>query len=339
MIRHCGMLTPTAQTQDTMREIDRLYRYKSLLASRHALSSEELCAALDISIATLKRDMAKLRERLGLPVAYDRLAGGYRLQPGHGRRELPGMWLTPDELVALVTLQQLLAELAPGWLGAKLGPLRERLSHLLHDADLDSLQLPRRIRVVHAGRRHLPPTAFDTVASATLQRRRLWLRHHNRENGQSVERTVSPLQLVHYRDNWYLDAWCHLRGGLRSFAVDAIEQCRLLDEGAEDMDAQALAEATQSSYGIFSGVATARAVLRFSPPRARWVAGEQWHPDQTGAWQADGSYRLELPYSDDRELLGDILKFGPSCEVLSPPELRHKVAKALREAAARYATE
>jgi predicted DNA-binding transcriptional regulator YafY len=321
-----------------MKDIDRLYRYKSLLTSRHAVSSEELMATLGISIATLKRDMARLRETLSLPVVYDRLAGGYRLAPGNGRRELPGMWLTPQELVALVTLQHLLSELAPGLLGQKLAPLRERLSHLLHDIDIDSLGLSQRMRVVHAGQRRLPPQAFDTVASATLQRQRLRLRHFNRATGERVEREVSPQQLVHYRDNWYLDAWCHLRDGLRSFSVDALERCQLLpDQLALDVDPDMLKQATQAGYGIFSGPPVARARLRFSPQRARWVSGEQWHPDQSAHVEPDGSYVLELPYSDDRELLGDVLRHGPECEVLHPPELRQKVAEALRLAAQHYA--
>jgi predicted DNA-binding transcriptional regulator YafY len=37
-----------------------------------------------------------------------------------------------------------------------------------------------------------------------------------------TEREVSPQRLVHYRDNWYLDAWCHLREDVRSFSIDAI---------------------------------------------------------------------------------------------------------------------
>lgn len=321
-----------------MNEIDRLYRYKSLLTSRHAVASEELMATLGISIATLKRDMARLRETLSLPVVYDRLAGGYRLAPGNTRRELPGMWLTPQELVALVTLQHLLSELAPGLLGHKLAPLRERLAHLLHDIDIDSLGLAQRMRVVHAGQRRLPPQAFDTVASATLQRKRLWLRHFNRTTGQRVEREVSPQQLVHYRDNWYLDAWCHLREDLRSFSVDALERCEMLtDTPAVDVPAEQLKRAMQAGYGIFSGPPVARARLRFTPQRARWVRGEQWHPDQSAQVEPDGSYVLELPYADDRELLGDILRHGPDCEVVHPPELRQKVAEALRKAAEQYA--
>ena len=257
--------------------------------------------------------------------------------PGHGRKELPGLWLTPDELVALATLQHLLSGFAPGVLADKLGPLKERLAHLLHDVDLDSVGLTERIRLVHAGQRRLPPAAFEAVATATLSRLRLSVTHHNRETNETVARTVSPQQLVHYRDNWYLDAWCHLRNAFRSFAVDAMTQAHVLpDEPAHEMEADTLRRATQASYGIFSGEPVGLAVLRFSAERARWVSGELWHPEQVSQWLPDGSYRLTLPYSDDRELLGDILRHGAHCVVESPPSLRGKTLEALQAACAAY---
>lgn len=320
-----------------MTDIDRLYRYKSLLTSRHAVPSQELMDRLGISIATLKRDIAQLRDRLNIPVVYDRGLGGYRLAPGHDRKELPGLWLSADELVALATLQHVLSGFAPGVLADKLLPLRNRLAHLLHDVDLDSVHLAERIRLVQAGQRRLPPAAFEAAATATLGRLRLRLTHHNRETDQTVERTVSPQQLVHYRDNWYLDAWCHLRDGFRSFAVDAMSHARVLpDQPAQDMDPEALRQATSTSYGIFSGTPQAVAVLVFGAERARWVSREQWHPEQVSQWLPDGRYRLSVPYSDDRELLGDILRHGAHCMVESPPALRARARDALRQALALY---
>ena len=317
--------------------LDRLYRYKSLLTSRHAVPSDELMSRLGISIATIKRDIALLRERLHIPVEYDRAAGGYRLAPGAARQELPGLWLSSEELVALATLQQLLAGVAPGLLSHKLEPLRERLGRLLHDLDVDSERLAQRIRVVHAGQRRLPPEAFEHAAAATLGRMQLRIRHHNRETGQTLERTVSPQQLVHYRDNWYLDAWCHLRDGLRSFAVDAIVHSEVLaDQPAYDVDPEALRAATQNSYGIFGGEPTATATLRFSAERARWVSREVWHPAQVARWNPDGSYELDIPYSDDRELVGDILKHGHHCQALAPASLKAKIAGSLRQSMSHY---
>ena len=92
-----------------------------------------------------------------------------------------------------------------------------------------------------------------------------------------------------------------------------------------------------AGYGIFSGKDVRWATLRFTPERARWVAGERWHPQQQGRVLADGSYELKLPYSKDPELLMDILKFGADCTVVAPKELRARVAAEVRRMAEAYA--
>jgi predicted DNA-binding transcriptional regulator YafY len=74
--------------------------------------------------------------------------------------------------------------------------------------------------------------------------------------------------------------------------------------------------------------------LRFNPQRARWVALETWHPEQRGRMESDGSFVLEVPYADTRELLMDILKFGADVEVLGPESLRQVVANEVRRMAA-----
>ncbi len=76
------------------------------------------------------------------------------------------------------------------------------------------------------------------------------------------------------------------------------------------------------------------AKLRFAPSRARWVAQERWHPDQRGRAEADGSYVLEVPYTDSRELMMDILKYGSEVEVLGPASLVATVAGEIRKMAA-----
>ena len=105
--------------------------------------------------------------------------------------------------------------------------------------------------------------------------------------------------------------------------------------------AKAIAESTlnrelASSYGIFAGQPRATAVLIFTAKRARWVAEEIWHPEQQSRWLDDGRYELRLPYSDDRELLMDILKYGADVEVAEPETLREAVKNLLETAASQY---
>ena len=80
-------------------------------------------------------------------------------------------------------------------------------------------------------------------------------------------------------------------------------------------------------------------MLRFTPARARWVAAEVWHSRQVGRLEQDGSWLLEVPYSQEPELVMDILRYGSDIEVLEPESLRKKVAAELAAAAARYATQ
>ncbi|HYD76326.1 YafY family protein [Ramlibacter sp.] len=318
-----------------MSELVRLYRYRELLSARRALSAQELQQRLEISPATFKRDLAKLRDQIGLPIRHDRERGGYVLEPGDSH-ELPGLWFRPEEIQALVTIRHLLEQLEPGMLGPRLRPLQDRLAQLMASHGLAHEDVARRIRLVHAGKRQLEPQHFEAVAAATLGRHRLRVRHFNRQSGERSERTLSPQRLVHYRDNWYLDAWCHLREGLRSFSVDALSDVHVLEEAATEIDDAVLDEQLGAGYGIFGGSAGAWAVLRFTPERARWVRREQWHPKQRGHDEPDGGYVLEVPYSDDREILGDILRFGADVEVLGPADLRRKVHAASLAIAARY---
>ena len=90
------------------------------------------------------------------------------------------------------------------------------------------------------------------------------------------------------------------------------------------------------SYGIFGGKPKAWATLKFTPARSRWVSQEVWHPLQKGHTESDGSFVLQVPYADDRELMGDILRFGADVEVVAPKELRSGVQRSLLQAAGRY---
>jgi predicted DNA-binding transcriptional regulator YafY len=269
-------------------------------------------------------------------IVYDRYENAYKLNNTDGTYELPGLMFTHKELLALLTIHNMITELEPGLLGPKLQPLQERLADLLASEGVDASALTKRVRAVHAGKRRLELKSFQVLAEATLERKQLHVTHYNRGRNETTVRDISPQQLVHYRDNWYVDAWCHKRERLQSFSVDAITHCEKLDKPAKEINQKAIQEQMQSGYGIFGGEARYWAKLKFTPERARWVQAEEWHPDQKSTLHPDGSYTLEVPYSDARELLGDVLRFGADVEVLAPKSLRASAMDALRLALGQY---
>ena len=322
-----------------MDRTERFYRIDRLLRDHKAVTIERFLDELSVSRATFKRDLEYLRDRLHAPIEWDRDAGGYRFvaPPGEAPEyELPGLWFNESEILALLTMEKLLEEIEPGLLGRRLEPLKRRLSSLIGSAAHSAGEIRDRIRILRMASRTKKIRHFEAIAFALLKRRRLALDYFVRARGELTHRHVSPQRLVHYRDTWYLDAWCHAVEGVRSFALDAVEQARVLDEKAREVPARELDRVLAAGYGIFSGARVQWARLRFAPERARWVANEEWHPRQRARFEPTGHYLLEVPYSQDPELLMDILKYGPDVEVLSPPELRNKVAGMLAAAAQRY---
>jgi predicted DNA-binding transcriptional regulator YafY len=325
---------------------ERLYKIESLIRQRGCVSFQVLMDTLEVSRATLKRDLEYLRSRLGAPIEYDRDNNGYRFAgPGGGsaperRQELPGLWFNERELYSLLMAHQLLSGLdSDGPLTRHLQPLLERIHGMLASGDdtVAAEALMKRVKIVGALRRPVPGRHFERVTEALLQRRRLRLVYLSRSRGEVGERDVSPQRLVHYRNTWYLDAWCHRVEGLRRFALDAIERAELLDKRARDVAVRQVQAEMDTGYGIFAGGTRQWAVLRFAAAVAPWISREEWHPEQQGRALEDGGWELRLPYVDPTELVMDLLRQGEQVEVVEPASLRDEVRQRLHAAVALYA--
>jgi len=326
----------------------RLYRIETLIRARGHVSFKTLLDELEVSPATLKRDLEYLRSRMGAPIEYDPFDNVYRFGAAVGaarvqKHELPGLWFDERELYSLLMAQQLLAGLdSDGLLSRHLQPLLDRIHQLLgsagggEDGEAAAQRLMKRVKVVSALRRPVPSRFFERVSAALLARKRLHLRYLTRGRREVSERDVSPQRLVHYRNTWYLDAWCHRADALRRFALDAIEEATVLDKAARDIAMKRVQAEMDAGYGIYAGGTQRWAVLVFDVQAAQWASREEWHPEQQGRWREDGRYELRLPYVDDTELVMDLLRQGEQVQVLAPPELVQAVRQRLAAAAARY---
>jgi predicted DNA-binding transcriptional regulator YafY len=321
---------------------ERFYKIHRLLTQRKFVSRDAFLEELEVSRATFKRDLEYLRDRMHMPIVFDRELSGYRIDEAAETAhlfQLPGLWFSSDEIHALLTMEHMLERLQPGLLGPQLRPLRDMIRRILESGDFSASEVSDRIRILPVGVRSVEPTTFQAISTALLSRHRLTVKHYRRARDETLDREISPQRLVYYRDNWYLDAWCHLRKGLRTFSVDVISAATVLPKRARTIKDKTLDETLGAGFGIFSGKNTRNAVLRFSSVRARWVSRETWHSEQDGHFELDGGYLLTVPYSDPRELIMDIMKYGADVQVLAPADLRQRVAQELAAAAAIYATQ
>lgn len=315
-----------------MSELVRLYRYKQLLGSRQARSASQLMAALEVSRATLKRDLAKLRDQLNVPIRFDRDRGGYLLDPSPDEVELPGLWLRREDLLALAAGQALVAQIEPGLLAGALAPLQERLSALLAQQGEPVSPLAGRLQVIHPARGRIAPAVLHPVVHATLTQHRLCLVVRGTAG---AGREISPQRLVLTPSGWRLLAWCHWQEALEYLSLEQVERAEALAKVAQTVTCDEVNAAVQDAEeGHVSPNRWAR--VRVLPRGAHALSVPEWHPRQEVRKRPDGSCDVAVPYAEDRDLVGDILRWGPDVQVLEPPDLRRQVQRTLLDSVSRY---
>lgn len=322
-----------------MGDVERLHKIKYMIQARQCVPLNDFLDELEISKATFKRDLEYLRSRMNASIVYDRFKGGYCFdgQVVGEKIELPGLWFSEKEATALVLMQHLLSGLDKGGLiEPHIAPLTSIIDGILGQSNTPAKELRKRLKVFGMSARKGTIDNFEEIGSALLKRKRLVITYYARGTNKTTEREISPQRLIFYRDNWYLDAYCHLRKDLRSFTLDGIAKVVVINIKADEVSDKQLHEHFAESYGIFSGKASQRAKLKFSPEKARWVSAETWHGQQVGSFDKDGNYLLEFDYNQDPELVMDILKYGSGVEVLAPTTLRKRIEEELGKALQHY---
>jgi proteasome accessory factor C len=323
-----------------MDRFDRIFKLHNLFANRRTpISMKALKQELQCSRATVARALEEMEDYLGAPVEYDKKRNGYcyNRRDGEHLYELPGLWFSADELHGLLICQHLLTRIGPGILQDQIRHLQNRIETLLALHPEAAKPKLANVKFLTVGGRCLSDSRhFLNAAAALFGGKRLRIDYRARSSDERSRRDISPQNILCYRDNWYLDAWCHLREELRIFAVDKIESAEILPEDAVTLPESELHAYFASAYGIFSGIAKYTAVLVFSAERARWLADEHWHPEQQTRWLDDGRFELRIPFNDHRELLMDILKYGADVEVREPDFLVTAVVEQAERMQAMY---
>ena len=148
---------------------------------------------------------------------------------------------------------------------------------------------------------------------------------------------VSPMRLSFYRGRWYLDAWCHERGALRSFNIENIRHADIMDTSVKIVPMKQVCAELDGLYGMYRGEQIEWARIRFTGVAAKLVSKEIWHKEQVDKWLNDDLFELMVPYAKGSpEIVGDILRYGPMAKVMEPVSLQEDVKKALNATLKNY---
>ncbi len=316
-----------------------------------------------VSRCTFYRMISRLRETKGARIEYARPRGTGAAPARRGRdsfeprwrimdraaldsktHKFTGLWHSAGALFALVATFRLLRCFRQGVLAEFINKeVAAALEEQLDRQRPGAVSHLRRVKVEPLGEVDVELESFEAVCTALFERKRLRIGHQSLIDGHRSERDVSPQRLLRYRDNWYLDTYCHTKKEIRTFELGGVTVARLSDDTrrAVEIADERLDEAFDAGYGIYAGKDVKRARLRFSWPASIRASKAKWHPAQTVALHPKNGREpyectLTVPYSRSPELVMDILRWGPSVTVLGPGELRRAVSTQLQKALKRY---
>ena len=305
-----------------------------MLQRRGTLKASELAEELGVSERTIHRYMGMLDE-LGIPIYSERGPyGGFSLVRGY---KLPPLIFTPEEATALYLGAELVKDVwGASYFDAAVGATA-KLDNVLPDALLQEVkQIQRGLLVTGWLRRDYGPWApiLDNLRRCVARRRQVRLAYRSFRQ-ETTSRIMDPYALALQWGNWYLVGFCHLRGDLRTFRVDRIQEVEPTEETFEVPAGFAAREyllrMAQERPATYYRVA-----VRFEPEVAHIVRErrEEW---QELADHDDGSVTLAFDASDLSWPCRWVLTYQDRATVIGPPELAAMVRDAAQAIAARYA--
>ena len=221
-------------------------------------------------------------------------------------------------------------------LASQMQALRSRLLAMLPGEFIQAKELLKRVKVIMPSVPNIDAPFFSIVGAALAQRRRLRITYFTRTRDAESGREISPLRLVNWRGRWYLDAWCHESGKLKTFAVENIRFAEMLDVRCRVVAMRDIEHALDGTYGIFSGGETKTAVIAVDDVMTPYERFTVWHKDQQQTFDDAGGMTLRVPYAREPEIAGEIMRLGSHAKVLAPADLIDYIREQHRLALRQY---
>ncbi len=191
-----------------MSQADRLARIARLLEDGRSVSSRYLQETLEVSRATVMRDIEFLRNRNLMPIEYQSETRDFRLTPGQGADNdvlaLPGVWLSPTESYALLTLFNLAEQLDPGLFKQFLSPLRPILKRVLGHAGHTMMGFDRKVRVEAPIGGSLATRELAAIRDALLDDKPVYIDAVT-ESGEVFSGQCQPVAIVFTGAGWVVE--------------------------------------------------------------------------------------------------------------------------------------
>ena len=304
--------------------IIRIVKILTTLQAGNAYTADELSGIFGTSRRTIFRDLKQL-QAIGVPYRYDKLRGGYCIDPEFF---LPPLDLNLPEALSLLLLAQK---------ARKQIQLPFKTSALLAAMKIEN-NLPAQIRdycniaiskiSTKAGPQAPAPQldkTFSTFQKALAGRKKIRLCYHSLYEDNDIELTLSPYHLMYNHRAWYVIGHSAMHDSVRTFKLNRIINAELLDKCFIDGDKFDIDDYLGKAWSMIPEGRLYNVKLRFLPKVARNVTEVRWHSTQKHRFNPDGSATMHFRVDGLGEIIWWILGYADQVQVLAPKILRKRV--------------
>jgi proteasome accessory factor B len=315
--------------------LERMLRIHQVIQSGAFPNASDLAEQLEVSTKSIHRDLEFMRDRLQLPLAFDRARFGYRYT--EEVNAFPTVQITEGELFALVVAEKALQQYrGTSFEKPLLSAIKKMEQSLPETISLDLADVDRTISFRTRAEPILDLKVFDCLAKATAARRQLELTYRKPGMQQTEQRVVDPYHLANINGEWFLFAFDHLRKDIRTFVPARIKSIRQTGKDFVRQKKFSLEARLRNSFGVHSGRGDFDVVLRFDQSVADYIREKKWHDSQELRALDNGGLELRMKLSSLPEVERWVLSWGGNAVVVGPPELVEAVQRSAKKLLAAF---
>jgi proteasome accessory factor B len=308
--------------------LERMLRIHQELQTAKYPNATSLARELEVSPKSIHRDMEFMRDRFGLPVAYDPLKRGYHYTEEVGA--FPTLQITQGELFALLVAEKALQQYrGTNFEKPLVSAFKKMASSLPDTVSLNLADWEQTISFRTSAEPILNLEVFELLAKAATEHRQIKLEYRKPGKRQTEERVVDPYHLANINGEWFLFAFDHLRKDLRTFSPPRIIKAELTGKKFTRPEKFSLEKRLRDSFGVHSGQRECSVVIQFDEFAADYIREKRWHPSQHLKELEGGGAELTMKLSSMIEVQRWILGWGGHAQAIEPPELVESVKTAV----------
>jgi len=319
------------------RVIDRCIRnkYKPYPSVEELIDACSEALGKSVSKSTIEKDISAMKNDLGLgyeaPIVFNKEKGGYLYDdPDYSIEDIP---LSSEEIESIQLAANTLYQFKDHGLFKQYNAAIEKILNKVklspNESDDQETMIQFEQQSTVRGQEFLAQ-----IYECTLQHHTITFRYESYQKGEFTERKLDPYLLKEYGNRWYVVGWDHNREGFRVFGLDRIHEVTDTKEHFTRKKKFKPANYFKHSVGITAPPAEEPVLveLRCNEVLLKYLESQPLHQSQRLKGEIV-TLKVLITY----ELIEKLLGFGSQLEVVSPPDLRTKIADAHQDALAKYA--